>query len=61
MSLIFAFKVINMVVSVFAESKLCVVSILKGKGSQNLIMDLYLDSSPLLKNEDVTLKESTNL
>ena len=41
--LIFAFKVINMELGVFAESKLSVVSISKGRGSQKQIMDLNLE------------------
>lgn len=46
---IFAFKVINMVLRVFAESKLCVVSILKGYSSQKHILDLSYESTALLK------------
>lgn len=38
-----------MALGVFAKSKLSVVSILKGRGSQKQIMDLNLDYSALLK------------
>lgn len=38
-----------MVLEVFAESKLCVVSVLKGYSSQKHILDLNYESTALLK------------